>query len=66
MPSTHNVDVPNVTKTEYQLIDISDEGYMSLMTDNGDMKEDLKLPEGEIGEQIKVCFSLLLFCFEIF
>mmetsp|Transcript_20971 Transcript_20971/g.35668 ORF Transcript_20971/g.35668 Transcript_20971/m.35668 type:complete len:152 (+) Transcript_20971:72-527(+) len=57
VPSTHNVDVPNVTKTEYQLIDISDEGYMSLMTDNGDMKEDLKLPEGEIGEQIKEGFE---------
>eukprot|EP00178_Gracilaria_changii_P007367 TRINITY_DN23499_c0_g1_i1.p1 TRINITY_DN23499_c0_g1~~TRINITY_DN23499_c0_g1_i1.p1 ORF type:complete len:152 (+),score=32.15 TRINITY_DN23499_c0_g1_i1:64-519(+) len=57
VPSTHNVEVPNVTKAEYQLIDISDEGYMSLMLDDGTMKEDLKLPAGEVGEQIQAAFD---------
>merc|ERR1712146_801787 len=51
--STHNVEVPNVSKHEYQLIDISDEGFMSLMDDDGTMKEDLKVPDGEVGEQIR-------------
>jgi translation initiation factor 5A len=60
VPSTHNVEVPNVTKADYQLIDISDEDYMSLMTDDGSMKEDLKLPAGELGEQIKVCFVVVV------
>lgn len=41
-PSTHNMDVPNVNRTEYQVIDFSN-GYFTLMTDSGDTREDLKL-----------------------
>ncbi|KAG8526492.1 uncharacterized protein KY384_008692 [Bacidia gigantensis] len=44
-PSTHNMDVPNVSRKEYPLIDISDDGYLSLMTDGGDTKDDIKIPE---------------------
>merc|ERR1739845_10676 len=44
VPTSHNVDCPNVTKTEYTLISI-DEGYVTLMDDDGEMREDLKLPE---------------------
>jgi len=51
--STENIDVPLVSKAEYQLIDIDDEGFMSLMTDDGATKEDLKVPEGEVGDQIR-------------
>ncbi|KAF7654074.1 hypothetical protein LDENG_00074870 [Lucifuga dentata] len=50
-PSTHNMDVPNVSRTDFTVVDISD-GYLSLMDDNGDIREDLKLPEGEVGEEI--------------
>ena len=42
-----NVDAPVVTKNEYTLINIDDEGFVSLMQDNGEVKEDLKLPEDE-------------------
>ena len=42
--STHNVAVPNVYKTEYTLLDISDEDYLTLMDDSGDTRIDLKLP----------------------
>ncbi|GCC33470.1 eukaryotic translation initiation factor 5A-1 [Chiloscyllium punctatum] len=50
-PSTHNVSVPRVTRNDYQLIGIID-GYLSLMTDNGEVREDLKLAEGDLGKEI--------------
>merc|ERR1711991_1058867 len=50
--STHNMDVPNVTYTEYTLCDI-DDGFTSLLDENNEMKEDLKVPEGEVGEQLE-------------
>ncbi|EFX06095.1 eukaryotic translation initiation factor eif-5a [Grosmannia clavigera kw1407] len=57
-PSTHNMDVPNVTRREYQLLDISDDGYLSLMSDDGDTKDDVKMPDGEIGEKINKLFKV--------
>lgn len=51
-PSTHNMDVPHVKREDYQLTDI-DEEYLVLMGDNGDLREDLKVPEGELGAQLK-------------
>merc|ERR1711936_517275 len=42
-PSTHNMDVPNVSRKDYQLLDCSDDGYLSLMDDSGDTREDLKI-----------------------
>ncbi|KAK0671066.1 putative eukaryotic translation initiation factor 5A-2 [Cercophora samala] len=56
-PSTHNMDVPNVKRQEYTLIDISDDGYLSLMTGDGDLKDDVKLPDGEIGDKITKLFK---------
>jgi len=38
------------------LVDII-EGYLTLMADNGDLREDLKVPDGEIGTQIKNDFE---------
>jgi translation initiation factor 5A len=55
-PSTHNMDVPNVTKNEYPLLDI-DDGFLSLMKDDGSSKDDVKLPEGEIGTKIQQDFD---------
>ncbi|KAI8333837.1 eukaryotic translation initiation factor 5A [Chlamydoabsidia padenii] len=51
-PSTHNMDVPNVVRNEYQLLDI-DDGFLSLMLTDGSTKEDVKLPDNELGEQLK-------------
>ncbi|ETS82535.1 Eukaryotic translation initiation factor 5A [Pestalotiopsis fici W106-1] len=80
-PSTHNMDVPNVTRREYQLVsifffriytkfdnpwdmslisrqlDIADDGFLSLMSDDGETKDDVKLPDGEIGEKINRLFT---------
>ncbi|WFD42484.1 translation initiation factor eIF5A [Malassezia psittaci] len=55
-PSTHNMEVPNVTRREYQLINI-DDGYLNLMSNDGTSKDDVKVPEGEIGEQINAAFD---------
>ena len=42
--SGDNVDAPLVVRKEFTLINIDDEGFMSLMDETGTMKEDLKLP----------------------
>jgi len=55
-PSTHNIDVPNVKRKDYQLIGMDDD-FLSLMDDNGDTREDLKCPDGDIGEEIKSAIS---------
>jgi len=56
-PSTHNMDVPNVKRADYQLMDITDEGYVSLLLTDGNTKEDLKLPEGELGTTLRESFD---------
>jgi len=40
-PSTHNMEVPIVVRKEYNLVDVTEEGYLSLMEDNGDVRDDL-------------------------
>ncbi|KAI9428499.1 initiation factor 5a [Lactarius indigo] len=55
-PSTHNMDVPNVQRTEYQLVNI-DDGFLNLMTPDGASKDDVKVPEGDIGSQITAGFE---------
>jgi len=54
--STHNVSVPHVSKTEFTLVDI-EENRLSLMNESGELKEDLNLPSGELGEQIQAGFD---------
>ncbi|KAJ5412314.1 uncharacterized protein N7487_006673 [Penicillium crustosum] len=56
-PSTHNMDVPHVIRKEYQLLDITEDGFMSLMTDSGDTKDDVKVPDNEVGEKINQMFT---------
>ncbi|KAH9523094.1 Eukaryotic translation initiation factor 5A-1 [Bulinus truncatus] len=51
-PSTHNMSVPVVNRQDYQLVSI-DEGYLSLMDDNGETREDLKLPDTDVGKEIE-------------
>jgi len=51
-PSTHNMDVPEVQRNEYQLLDCSDDGFVSLLLSDGGTKDDLKVPEGDIGKDL--------------
>ena len=43
-PSTHSIDVPIVTKKDWIITGLQDDNYVLLMNDNGDMREDLQLP----------------------
>lgn len=40
-----------------QLVDISADGFLSMMNDNGDLREDLKVPDGDLGSQLKTDFE---------
>merc|ERR1712113_651468 len=45
-PTSHNLDVPFVNKTEYQVLDANpDDGRVSLLKENGETKDDLSLPK---------------------
>ncbi|KAG8215264.1 eukaryotic elongation factor 5A hypusine, DNA-binding OB fold-domain-containing protein [Butyriboletus roseoflavus] len=55
-PSTHNMDVPNVQRNEYALVNI-DDGYLNLMTADGTPKDDIKVPEGDLGTSIQKDFD---------
>ncbi|KAF8305840.1 eukaryotic translation initiation factor 5A [Clavulina sp. PMI_390] len=55
-PSTHNMDVPHVTRNEYTLVNI-DDGFLNLMTQDGTAKDDVKVPEGDLGKQIEADFE---------
>ena len=37
----------------FQLLDVSDDDFLSLMDDAGNTRDDLKVPDGDIGEEIR-------------
>merc|ERR1712057_153614 len=43
-PSTHSIDIPVVTKKDWMIQGLQDETYVLLMDDDGEMREDLQLP----------------------
>ncbi|KAG8996374.1 Eukaryotic translation initiation factor 5A [Tulasnella sp. JGI-2019a] len=55
-PSTHNMDVPNVKRVEYQLVNI-DDGFLNLMSGEGASKDDVKVPGDELGQKIQGDFD---------
>ncbi|VVT47450.1 uncharacterized protein SAPINGB_P001717 [Magnusiomyces paraingens] len=55
-PSTHNMEVPNVRREEYTLVDI-DDGFLNLMSSDNSMKDDVKLPESDLGNEIHDAFD---------
>merc|ERR1712232_563240 len=45
-PTSHNMEVPNVARNEFQLLDLdADSGSLSVLLENGDTKDDLNLPK---------------------
>ena len=53
-PSTHNMEVPVVSRSEYTVISCED-GYLNLMDDAGVCREDLKCPskDTELGKEME-------------
>ena len=47
-PTSHNMEIPLVKRAEYQLINI-DDGFVTLLNENGDTKDDLHLPTDSDG-----------------
>ncbi|KAI9505229.1 hypothetical protein GGI25_002200 [Coemansia spiralis] len=54
-PSTHNMDVPILSRTDYLVIYIDeDDGFLSMQTlDTAEPRDDIKVPDNELGEQIR-------------
>lgn len=57
--ASHNVDVPYVSNQDYQLLNITDDEYLSLRnTKDFSVKEDLKLPlDKDLSNKIKEYFE---------
>lgn len=51
-PSTHNMEVPNVTRKELEVISLEDE-FLSLMDDEGNIREDLKVADEDMSKKCK-------------
>jgi len=56
-PASHNAEVPFVSKAQYLLIDIADDGFVSLMDADGNTKDDLELPDDDVGREIQAAFN---------
>lgn len=54
MPTAATVLVPNVNKTEYEVADIDDDDFVSLIQPDGELKADLKLPaEEDLNKELR-------------
>jgi translation initiation factor 5A len=56
-PSTHMMSQPVLDRTEYDLVNIDDDGYLTLMAKDGLSKNDLALPATEMANEIKEKFE---------
>ena len=61
-PSTHNMEVPNVSRNDFQVTDY-DDGYLTIFKDNGE-QEDVKMVSGEGSAVVQVKQAELIKKFE--
>merc|ERR1711907_187968 len=62
VPASHTTSVPFVKKEEFQALDVDDDGFVTVLTADGETRADLKLPDSmtpeppgasELSEKIK-------------
>ena len=51
-PTSHSIDAPFVTRKEFQLADVAADGFVTMLTEDGKTKEDLKLPTEEEDQEM--------------
>ena len=59
IPSSHGTTVPIVNRSDWEIIDIDEEGELTLMDEGGNQKTDLNLPsvpEG-LGDEIRAAWD---------
>ena len=56
-PTSHNMYVPYVERNELLVIDITPDNFIVLMLEDGTTKEDLKIEEIELLDQVKSDFA---------
>ncbi|XP_053205824.1 eukaryotic translation initiation factor 5A-1-like [Panonychus citri] len=56
LPS-RNIEVPIISRTEYQLIGIDNDGFSTLNDEHGNTRKDIRLPESKLGETIREKFK---------
>jgi len=59
IPSTHTAHIPFVVRKVYALVDINEEGFTSLMDEDGSVREDVRLPDypDNFAREIKAQFD---------
>ena len=62
VPTSHNVEVPNIKRTQYTAIDVDGDGYLTLMDKQGATRQDLRLPDDteedlKLSEKIREAFN---------
>jgi translation initiation factor 5A len=57
-PASAGLSQPIVERNEYELCDISDDDFVTLMSGDGSMREDIKVPEDKtVGEKLRARFD---------
>ncbi|KAJ1467665.1 eukaryotic translation initiation factor 5A-1/2 [Baffinella frigidus] len=57
-PASASLSEPIVTRIEYQLCDVTDDGFLSLMAKDNSMRDDLKLPDDEtLSKKIRTAYD---------
>jgi translation initiation factor 5A len=46
-PASATVQVPTVQRTDYEVADIDEDGFVSVLLQDGNLKDNLKLPEDD-------------------
>ncbi|KAK2964101.1 putative Eukaryotic translation initiation factor 5A [Blattamonas nauphoetae] len=55
--TSRSIPQPDVIRADYQLTDIDDDGFCSLMGEDGIMREDLQIPADDFGDEVRAAFA---------